>query len=44
MTCDESAVKDIVKWMLHTGERLRRIIVLVVDMQIVVLHCITALW
>ena len=38
MTCRESVAQDDVERMLHTGERLGGIIVLVVDVEIVVLH------
>ena len=44
MTGDKATVQNIVQRVLHTGERLRRIIVLVVDMQIVVLHGQTTLF
>ena len=40
---NESAVQDVVQRMLHAGQRLRRIVVLVMDVQIVVLHGVAAL-
>ena len=43
MTCDEATLEDIVQRVLHTSERLRRIVVLIVDVHIVLLHSITGL-
>ena len=43
MTGREAVVQDVIERMLHTGERLRGIVVLVVHMQVVVAHGITAL-
>ena len=40
MPCHESALQNMIQRMLHAGERLRWIIVLIVDMQIVVLHSV----
>ena len=44
MTGNKSAGEDIVERMLYTGKRLRRIIILVVDVQIVMLHSIATLF
>ena len=38
----ETTGQDVIQRMLHAGERLRRVIVLVVDMQIVMLHSVAA--
>ena len=43
MSGDESASEDVVEGVLHTGERLRGVIILIVDMQVVMLHGLTAL-
>ena len=43
MTSHKTTVKDIVQRMLHTGQRLRGIIVLVVNVQVVMLHSVTTL-
>ena len=43
MTSHEAAVQDIVQRMLHTGERLGGIVVLIMDMQVVVFHSLTTL-
>ena len=44
MTGNKATVKDIIQRMLHTGERLGGIVVLIMDMEIVVLYGITALF
>ena len=38
MTCEESILKDLVERMLDAGKALGRVVVLVVDMDVVVLH------
>ena len=43
MTSHETTIQDIVQRMLHTSQRLRGIIVLVVDVQIVMFYSITTL-
>ena len=43
MSCNKTTSQDVVQRMLHTGQRLRGIVVLIVDMQIVMLYGITTL-
>ena len=43
MTCNETACEDMIQRMLHTSKRLRWVIVLIVDVQIVMFYSITAL-
>ena len=44
MTSDKATVQDVIQRMLHTGERLGGIIVLIVDMEIVMFYGITTLF
>ena len=44
MTCSKSVLQDIIQRVLHTGERLRGVIIFVVDVQIVVFYGVAALF
>ena len=43
MTRDKTTSQDVIQRVLHTGERLSRIIILIVDMEIVMFYGITAI-
>ena len=43
MSGDEATLENMIQRVLHTGERLRGIVILVVNMQVVVFHCLTTL-
>ena len=40
MSCEETVFEDLVQWVLDTGKALGRVVVLVMDMDVVVLHCL----
>ena len=40
MSCEESVFEDLVQWVLDTGKALGRVVVLVMDMDVVILHCL----